>query len=375
MALLMEPGPTQVDHRVVQAMCRPPIHHLSVEFVRLADRLCADLGRIFRTDGEVVLLPSSGRGGIEAVLASVPVTTVVVPSNGAFGRMLAQIARRTGHRVVELQYAFGETIPAGEVADALARESAGMLAVVHCESSTGMLNDVARLARTARSTGATVLVDAISSLGGSELDMDGWEIDFCVSASQKAIGAVTGLAMVALNGRGTGLVLGDRPPRSNYFDLRQWWTLWLVEERGGAARPGGRRFPFSMPTHPVFALDAACRLLLEEGLESRITRHVEVSGAFRSAMNELGIGLLCAGPDAAPTLTAITGAEGLTPAAIKQALESDFDITVAGSMDPAVPLARVGHMAESARLGPMRQVTAAIESIVRGPVPRSAARR
>lgn len=368
MSLLMEPGPTQVDPRVIQAMSRPPVHHLSREFVQLTDRLCGNLREVFRTDGEVVLLPSSGRGGVEAVLVSVPATTVVVPSNGAFGRMLAHIARRAGHDVVEVRYGFGEPIRTDAVREAIAESRAGMLAVVHCESSTGMLNDVPTLARIGREAGATVLVDAISSLGGARLEMDYWGIDFCVSASQKAIGSVTGLAMVAVGRPGVELLLGSSgTARSTYLDLRLWWSLWLPQERGGYAS-AARRFPCSMPTHHVFALDEACRLLLHEGLEDRIARHTEVANAFRSAMRRLDIGLLCDGAEAAPTLSAITGSPDAPPAAIRRALEQDFGITIAGSMDPSVPLARIGHMAETARMGPMRQVVAALEVLVREPL-------
>jgi aspartate aminotransferase-like enzyme len=120
-----------------------------------------------------------------------------------------------------------------------------------------------------------------------------------------------------------------------------------------------------MPVHPVFALEAACELLLEEGIEARVARHAAIAEDFRTAMRRSGVGLLCEGTGASPTLSALTGTDALPPAAIKHSLLEAFDISVAGTMDPSVPLVRVGHMAETARVGPMRQVVAAVEALLR----------
>lgn len=366
--LLMEPGPTQVDPRVIQAMCSPPEHHLSNGFRATTDRVVEALRGVFLTTGEVVLLPSSGRGGIEAVVSSLDLggRAMLVLSNGSFGSMMASIARRCGHEVVELIHPPDAPVPAEAVAEALGAHDIGLVGIVHCESSTGVLNDLAGLGALCHEAGALLLVDAVSSLGGTPLAMDALEIDFCVSATQKAIGSVTGLALVALSGPGTEAVLAAAgSTRSSYFNLARWWELWLPRERGGLLASGFRRFPFSMPVHPVYALEVALEVIAEEGLAQRLERHAAIAATFRNAMLELGIVLFGATAAHSPTVTALQRAPGVALSDVRRDLRERFGITVAGPMGVPDAALRVGHMAESARTGPMLQTVAGIAELVK----------
>lgn len=371
LSLLMQPGPTQVDPRVIRAMCVPPLHHLSPEFVALADDLCARLAEVYGTQGEVVILPSSGRGGIEAVLGSIDVAgrPALIVSNGTFGRMMAGIARGLGLDVVDIGRPAGVPFDPDEVRAELAAHRPALLAMVHSESSTGMLNELAGFGRMAHDAGALFLVDAVSSLGGAALAMDELEIDFCVSAPQKALGALSGLALVAVGPAGIDrLQRRSAPARSVYFDLRRWWDIWLPAERGGRRAAGIRRFPYSMPTHLVLALDAACELLHDETLPVRVRRHERAARAFRAGARELGFGFVCADEHASPTVTALRDVPGVSADELVRALGERHRISVAGAMDELPgAMVRVGHQAESARPAPLLGVLAACAEEIGAP--------
>lgn len=363
--LLMEPGPTQIDSRVIRSLSRPPVHHLSDEFLAYAEEVCTQLARLFGVSGEVVILPASGRGGIEAVLGSLDLTQrkALIVSNGTFGRMMAATAESLGIETVHLAYAAAERIPIDHVAHALGQHDVGLVAMVHSESSTGMLNDLTRVGQLTHQAEALFLVDAISSLAGAPVNVDAQGIDFCVAAPQKAIGAFTGLALVAIGAAGIS-ALEDRRnhAKSAYFDLRRWWDLWVPPRRGGRLASGVPRFPYSMPTNLVYALGAACEIILqEETLPVRLARHARAARAFRAGAGALGIPLLCDEADASPTVTALTAPPTGTSERLIHALQVKHGITIAGGLDVLRDeILRVGHMAETARPGPLLHTLAAM---------------
>ena len=367
--LLMEPGPTIIDPRVIQAMCRPPLHHLSAEFAEITDETCRLLTSMFCTEGEVALLPATGRGGIEAAFSSVwrHDRVVVVLSNGTFGRMLADVARSVGAEVVLLSEPDGEQFDLDRIAYELRGRPLGVLAMVHCETSTGTLNDLSGYGELARRHGGVFLVDAVSSLGGTLLGVDRLGIDLCVSSGQKSVGAIGGISFVTVSPRAID-AMADRPnlPRSAYFDLLRWWQQWLPRERGGLLQSGFRRFPWSMPTHPVFALHEACRIAVEdETMSSRIDRHERAGRATRAALQALGFPLLPPEGHESPTVTAFHGSAGLPASELVEALRKIHGIQVAGGMDGLrSKIVRIGHMSGSAEAGPLLQTLAAIASEV-----------
>lgn len=363
--LSMEPGPTRVDDRVIRAVCRPAVHHLSREFQLSMDLTCRRLQGIFRTSSEVVLLPATGRGGIEAGITSVldPRRPMLVATNGSFGRMIVAIGRAVGAEVIELPYEAGERIRRADIARVLEEQDVGIVAMVHVETSTGMVNDLDGLGELAHRYGALLLVDAVSSLGGAELDVDDQGIDLCVSAAQKSIGGLGGTSFVAVSERAREVM--DRRgevPRSAYLDLDRWWASWLPPERGGRLTSGFRRLPWSMPTHPVFALEEACRIIVEEeGLAARVARHRAAARATEAVISKLGFPLLAPEGARAPTVTAFAPPAGVPAGELVTALLERHEIVVAGGLDElAGRIVRIGHMAETARVGPLLATLVAI---------------
>lgn len=361
--LLMEPGPTQVDERVIQSLCTPVVYHQSPEFTRTMDDLRPLLRGIYGTEGEVVILPASGRGAVEAVLASVREEgrPFVVPTNGTFGRMMATIGRAVGLSVVELKHGSGAVVPREEIAEALAGLDRPILGIVHNETATGMVNDLTGLADLVHARDGLLLVDAVSSLGGAELAADRNGIDFCVSAAQKSMGAIAGLSFVAVGDRALReLDARTDLARGSYLDLRRWWDMWVAAEDGGRLTSGYRRLPWTMPTHLAGALLRACELAHEEGLKERWDRHRRCGEALRAALHALGMPVLAPDGHASDTVTAF-GHPGLDAKDLKRRLADRHGVRLATGMDDdAATILRIAHMAETARPGPLVQTLAAL---------------
>lgn len=361
----LEPGPTVVDEQVIQAMCRPVIHHQSPEFIDILDRTCDLLGGVYGTEGEVVVLPASGRGAVEAVMTSVreDARSLVVPTNGSFGRMMATIGRSVGFNVIELEHAPGETIRKDEVATALADLDRPLLGVVHNETATGMVNNLFGYSEMVRERDGLLLVDAVSSLGGTNLDHDAFGVDFCVSAAQKSMGALAGLSFVAVSERGMQH-LERRPAllRGNYLDMWRWWDLWLPAHRGGRLSSGYRRLPWTMPTHLVCALLRASELIYEEGHKQRYQRHQRCAQALRAGLRAMNCQTVAPVGCESNTVTAF-GHTDIDAKQMKQTLSGRYGVRLVTGVDNnAANVLRVAHMADTARPGPQVQMLAALAS-------------
>lgn len=362
-ALHMQPGPTLIDDRVIQALAAPPMYHQGAEFAGVMDETCELLGHLYGTTTNIIVLPASGRGAIEAALASVDHAgrAFVVPTNGAFGRMMATIGRSIGMRVDELEYDSGKPFTASDIKVALARHDKPVLGVVHNETSTGMVNDLNGLADLVHRRNGLLLVDTVSSLGGAAIDVDGQGIDLCASATQKSVGAPPGLSFVAVSDRASSEIKGrTQPPLGYYLDLLRWWDQWLPHEQGGRLKSGYRRLPWSMPTNLVVALYQALELATTEGRTQRWDRHQRCGAGLRAAMATLGVR-----PVAAPGTESNTVSAFRVPRVdgnvLRQRLAQTHQVHLAGGMDhDANTVIRIAHMAESARPGPQLHTIAAI---------------
>lgn len=187
--LLMIPGPSEVDSRVIQACVRPSIGHLDPEFVEVMDETCQMLGKIFQTKSEIIPLVSSGRGGIEAALVSSldPGERILIVSNGVFCNMITSIAERVGIVPVVVKYEPGKKMDLTKIEDAIKKNNIKAIAAVHSETSTGMLNPAQGIGEIAKEHNLIHIVDCVSSLGGVDVRPDEWNVDICITGSQKAL--------------------------------------------------------------------------------------------------------------------------------------------------------------------------------------------
>ena len=196
------PGPSEVDPRVLQELFRPNLPHYGDLWVGIYRGVIEKLKKAYRTGGRAFVLPCSGSGAIDAVFCSLGAKRVLVLNNGNFGSRLAEIARHHTGSLTVIEKGVGEAFAPEQVEGELATGRHDLLAMVHGETSTGMLNHLEAFADSCRRHGVLFFVDAVSTLGGVPLEMDTLGVDFCVSASQKALGGLPGLATVAASERG-----------------------------------------------------------------------------------------------------------------------------------------------------------------------------
>ncbi|HKU82332.1 MAG TPA: alanine--glyoxylate aminotransferase family protein, partial [Candidatus Tumulicola sp.] len=280
-ALLLLPGPVTVAPAVLAAAARPMINHRGAEFGQVLTRIAGSLAPVFGTRGDVLLLGSSGTGGLEAALVNTfsPGDVLLSCAVGAFGLRFAAIARTYGCTVEALETAPGSALDPAALAARLEADTqhriAGVL-LTHNETSTGVQNDMAAVAPIVQRHGAMTLVDSVSGLGASPFAMDAWGYDVVVTASQKAFAAPPGLAMVAVGPRVWKRLESVSSPRF-YFDLRR--------ARESAANG---ETPWTPPISVAFALDAALERYHAVGMEAAFERHARYARAVRAGLEALG---------------------------------------------------------------------------------------
>ncbi len=363
--LFMMPGPTEVAPSVIQSMCRPAISHGDTRFHDVMDRTSEMVAEIIGTSGQVVLLNASGRGGIEAAMSTAlePIDRILIINNGVFGNMLQEIALRCRLDVKEVESEQGKPIDLDLIEDAASTPELKAIAVVHSETSSGVLNPIKEIGEIAARFNLIYIVDAVSSAGGAEILMDDWGIDLLCTGSQKCLGSLAGLAPVGIADRMWDIF--DRRttiPQSFFFDLNRWKLMWFKKEHGGLLKFKYRRQPMTVATHLVYALEEAARLVLEEGLESRFRRHRTAAKAIRAALPHLGLTLFPDANLASPTTTAILPPEGIREGDIRKILRQKYGVLVAGGLEEFYEkMFRIGHMALTASYEYIIPTIAALE--------------
>ena len=338
---LMAPGPTPVPSEVLLAMAQPMLHHRTPEYEALFIEVRAGLKRLVQTSQDVIPLACSGTGAMEAAVVNTLSTgdTVAVVNAGKFGERWVEICRAYGVRVLELTAPYGETVPAERVAETL-RKTPGLAAVVtqHSESSTGVLHDVRGYAGVTRSTDAILIVDAVSSLGIANLEMDAWGVDVVVAGSQKGLMLPPGLGFCALSERAWARTRTSTLPKY-YFDL--------AEERKTVVKNEAH---FTPAVSIVIGLRTVLGMLESEGLANVFKRHDRLARATRAGVEALGLGLFCKATPS-PALTAVTTPPGLNSEQIVTAYSKTHNITIAGGQgEMKGRIFRLGHMGYAAEL-------------------------
>ena len=358
---LMGPGPAEMHPRVHAAMALPMIGHLDAQFLELMESEQRMLRQVFRTENRLTL-PVSGTGsaGMEASLVNLiePGDEVLIGVAGYFAARMAEMAARCGAVVHRLEKAWGDCFEASEIAEALARHPrARLLGLVHGETSTGALQPLADIGGLCRAADTLLLVDAVATLGGVELEVDGWQIDACYSGSQKCLSAPPGLAPLTLGPRAAARLAARRTKVASwYFDLNGLETYW---------REGARAYHHTAPISMNYALHEALRLVLEEGLEPRWARHRRHSAALVAGLEALGCQPFARPGRRMPVVNTVWVPEGVEEAAVRKRLMADHAIEIAGGLgDLAGRVWRVGLMGESASRDNVAALLGALEVIL-----------
>ena len=321
----------------MQAFQRPVVGHLDPTFLSLLDETCDRLRTVFRTSNALTL-PISGTGsaGMEAAFVNVvgPGDVVVVGVNGLFGERMCDVAARCGASVVRVEAEWGT--PLSPDAVLAAHPSPKVIAVVHAETSTGVRNNVAAVG--AGKGGALLLMDCVTSLGGIEVDVDGWGVDLAYSGTQKCLGVPPGLAPLTLSAAAVERRVDK--PQSWYLDLG------MIGEYTGSARKYHHTAPISM----VYALHAGLGAVLDEGLDAVFARHAEAGRLLHDGLEKMGLELFAAEGWRLPELTTVRVPAGADDAAVRKELLERFGIEIGGGVGAfAGKVWRIGLMGHNAR--------------------------
>lgn len=342
--LLLGPGPSDVHPRVLQAMSTPLLGHLDPDFLALMTRTRHLLQFVFQTRNELTLsLAGTGSAGMEAALYSQvePGDEVLVAVNGYFGQRMCEIAARCGGQVRRLETTWGEVFSPEAIDEALHQRPAKVVALVHAETSTGVLQPVPEIAQVAHRHGAILLLDAVTSLGGVPVEIDAWGVDICYSGSQKCLGCPPGLAPITLGPRAREALHARRDRvYSWYLDLSLIEKYWSHE----------RVYHHTAPISMNYAFYEALRLVHEEGLEARFARHRRNARALWAGLEAMGLQLFVPLEHRLPTLTTALVPEGVDDARVRGRLLREERIEIGGGLGALKGrIWRVGLMGHSSR--------------------------
>ena len=328
--ILLGPGPSNVHPRVQQAMIAPVLGHMDPYFYTIMEDTMSLLRYVFRTENKLTFpISATGSAGMEAGLCNFlePGDVAVIANNGFFADRMINIALRCGAEVIQLDAEWGRIIEPEAIEAALkSRKKVKLLALVHAETSTGVLQPLTEAAQLAKQHEALFLVDAVTSLGGHELAVDDWGIDICYSGSQKCLSCPPGLSPITVSQKAMDTI----PNRSHaipsyYLDFSLLSTYWIRDK-------GQRAYHHTAPACMFYALHEALALIAEEGLEACIQRHTRHGAALQAGLEAIGLTLHVRPDYRLNTLTTVRIPDGIDDARIRQRLLNDYSIEIGGGL-------------------------------------------
>lgn len=343
---LMGPGPSDVSDRVLAALARPTIGHLDPAFIAMMDELKGLLQFAFRT-GNALTLPVSapGSAGMETCFVNLvePGDTVIVARNGVFGGRMQENADRCGARTITVDDEWGQPVDPDKVEDALrAHPEARVLAFVHAETSTGARSDAQALCALATKYDCLSIVDTVTSLGGIDVDIDGWGVDAAYSGTQKCLSCVPGLSPVTFGERAVARIRARRHKAQSWFlDLDLVMGYWGGEQRA---------YHHTAPINALYALHEALLILHEEGLENAWQRHALHHRALAAGLETLGMNFVVAPEWRLPQLNSVRIPAGLNDADVRRRLLDEYSLEIGAGLGPfAGQVWRIGLMGHACR--------------------------
>ncbi|HYF11009.1 MAG TPA: alanine--glyoxylate aminotransferase family protein [Actinomycetota bacterium] len=350
--IILAPGPTPIPPEVYLAQGSPLVYHRGPGFGRLMREVTGRLRELYRTEtGDILLMTSSGTGGLESAITNVlsPGEEVLVPLAGFFSERWTKLAQAYGVTVRTVEVEWGKRIVVDDVAASLAEHPVKAVLLTQSETSTGVIQPIDALARVAREAGALVIVDCVSSLGAVPFEFDAWGIDVAVGGSQKALSASPGIAFVALSDRAWEAHATASLPRF-YFD-------WSTYKRF-ADLPDPEN-PWTPAISVMQGLAAALELYFQDGVDAALRRHEMLSRAVKDGVTALGLDLFGEGLDRNWTVTAIRAPEGIDADTISDRIRADFGCVLAPGQGPLKgKVFRIGHFGYFSELDIIRGLAA-----------------
>ena len=339
---LMGPGPSDVNPRILEAMGRPTIGHLDPAFVGMMDEMKDLLRYAFQTKNELSMPVSApGSAGMEMCFVNLvePGDKVIVCQNGVFGGRMKENVERCGGTAIMVQDEWGVAVDPAKAEEALkANPDAKILAFVHAETSTGAISDAKTLAELAHQHDCLVIADTVTSLAGSPLMVDDWDLDAVYSGTQKCLSCVPGLSPVTFNQRAIDVITSRKTTVQSWFlDLNLVLGYW-----GGGAK---RAYHHTAPINTLYALHEALVILQEEGIENSWARHEKNHNALRAGLEAMGMNFVVPEGQRLPQLNAVSIPDGVDEAAVRSALLGEYNLEIgAGLGAMAGKIWRIGLM-------------------------------
>ncbi len=339
---LMGPGPSDVSPRVLEAMARPTIGHLDPVFVHLMDEIKELMQYAFQTKNRLTLPVSApGSAGMEAAFVNLvePGDKVIVCQNGVFGGRMKENVERCGATAVMVIDPWGRAVDPQKVEEALkANPDAKIVAFVHAETSTGALSDAKTICAIAKKYNCLTIVDAVTSVAGSELRVDEWGIDAIYSGTQKCLSCTPGLSPVSFSDRAVELIANRKTKVQSWFlDMNLVMGYW-----GAGVK---RAYHHTAPINALYALHESLVMVKEEGLENAWARHTFHYKALAAGIEAMGLRFVVPEGERLPQLNAVTIPEGVDEALVRKMLLESYSLEIgAGLGELAGKVWRIGLM-------------------------------
>lgn len=359
---LMGPGPSDVNPRILEAMSRPTIGHLDPAFIGMMDEVKGLLKYAFQSENKLTMpISAPGSAGMEACFTNLvePGDKVIVCQNGVFGGRMKENVERCGGVAVMVEDKWGDAVDPQKLEDALkANSDAKIVAFVHAETSTGAQSDAKTLVEVAHQYGCLTIVDAVTSLGGTEVKVDEWTIDAIYSGTQKCLSCTPGLSPVSFSEAALEKVRNRQTRVQSWFlDLNLVMGYW-----GGG---GKRAYHHTAPVNALYGLHEALVILQDEGLENSWARHQKHHLALRAGLESMGLSFVVDEAHRLPQLNAITIPDGVDDAAVRAALLRDYSLEIgAGLGVMAGKVWRIGLMGHACNSRNVLLCLAALEDVL-----------
>ena len=358
--ILMGPGPSDAHPRVLKAMSTPLIGHLDPQFLEIMDEIKVMVQKTFQTENQLTFVVSApGSAGMETCLVNLlePGDEALVCVNGVFGNRMSDIVERCGAKLIRIDAPWGSPIDPSQVEEALKTCNPKIVAIVHAETSTGVMQPLREISQLVHDAGALLVVDAVTSYCGAEVKVDEWGIDAIYSGSQKCLSAPPGLSPVSFSERAVAALDSRKTKVQSWFlDLTMVKNYWAGAQRA---------YHHTGPISAMYAMREALRLVLEEGLQKRFERHHRNHLLLKEGLENLGFEFIVKEGYRLPMLNAVKLPDGIEDGPTRRRLLDEYNIEVGGGLgDFAGKIWRVGLMGNSSTPNHVNQLLGALKQIL-----------
>ena len=358
--LLMGPGPSCVPDQVYKALSKYTIGHLDPRFIAIMDEIKTRLQTLMETENKLTI-PISGTGssGMETCFVNLiePGDPVLILKNGVFGLRMEDLATRLGADVDVLEFEWGTPVLVDQVKAQLDQKQYAIVAIVHAETSTGVMNPVAEVGDLLKDNNALYLVDSVTSLGGIPVKTDEWGVDALYSGTQKCLSCPPGLAPISFSQRAVEKLQKRQNKVPNwYLDLTMIINYWAGETRA---------YHHTAPINMLYGLYAALGVILDEGMKNVFVRHQETHDYLVEGLENIGLSMKVAKGNRLPMLNAVNIPEGVEDGMVRMKLLKEHDIEIGAGLGPlAGKIWRIGLMGHTARKENVDRLIGALKTLI-----------